>query len=165
MTTVRLADSPKQLDDVEPLWNALQEHHSEIVPSLGGVAPGREPADAWRRRRAMYESWLEQRGTFLLIAEKCGHPVGYAFVTIRPGYAAWETDERLAELATLSVLPEHRRKGIGAALLHAVWAHLASLGVSDLVITAALANHDVHRFYENHGFSPGFVVYYGRRPS
>ncbi len=158
---LRLGASPQQLDAVESLWNALQRHHSEIAPSLGG-APKRELPEAWRRRKAKYESWLQDPDTFFLVAED-GKPVGYAFITIGPGYASWATGERLAELETLSVLPEYRGHGIGAALMEAVWARLAELGVEDMAITTAVTNLDSHRFYERHGFTQGFVVYYARR--
>lgn len=159
---LRFANSPQQLDALEPLWNALQEHHGEITPNLGGAAPKRELADAWPRRRAKYERWLEDPETFFLLAENRGHPVGYAFVTIGPGYASWGTGDRIAELETLSVLPEHRGSGIGSILVDAVWAQLEQLDVEDLAITTAAANTGSHRFYERHGFTQGFVVYYGR---
>lgn len=71
----------------------------------------------------------------------------------------------LAELETLSVLPEHRSEGVGAALLGAVWSRLAEIGVEDLAITAAKSNVDSHRFYERQGFTQGFVVFYGKIPS
>ena len=158
----RYRDEAGQLDVLEPLWNALQEHHSTIMPSLGG-SPPRELPDSWRRRRVKYERWLQDPGTFFVIAESGERPVGYAFVTVGSGYAAWETGDRLAELETLSVLPEHRCDGVGAALLEAVWERLAQVGVDDLAITAAKGNVDSHRFYERHGFTQGFVVYYGKR--
>lgn len=47
-------------------------------------------------------------------------------------------------------------------LLESVWGRLAEMGVEDLVITTAKTNVDSHRFYERHGFTQGFVVYYGR---
>lgn len=100
--TVRFAGEIDQLATVEPLWNALQEHHSKLTPNL-------------------------------------------------------------AELETLSVLPEHRGGGVGTALLESVWERLAEIGVEDLAITAAKTNADSHRFYERHGFTQGFVIYYGRR--
>ncbi len=160
---MRYADETAQLDALEPLWNALQEHHSSLVPNLGGSAPKREPADAWRRRRAKYERWLEDSGTFFVLAEDGDRPIGYAFVTVGSGYAAWQAGERLAELETLSVLPEHRGAGVGAALLEAVWQRLAEIGIDDLAVTAAKANVDSHRFYERHGFTQSFVVYYDKR--
>lgn len=160
---LRYVDEADQLHAIEPLWNALQEHHSSLIPSLGGSAPKRELADSWRRRRAKYERWLEDPETFFVVAEEGDRPIGYAFVTIGSGYAAWQTGERLAELQTLSVLPEQRGVGVGAALLEAVWERLAEMGIEDLAITAAKTNVDSHRFYERHGFTQGFVVYYGKR--
>lgn len=161
--TLRFADSLAELDAVEPLWNALQEHHSRITPELGPHTPKRELADAWRLRRSKYERWLADPETFFVIAEDAGGPVGYAFVTIGPGYASWGTGERLAELETLSVLPDRRSTGVGAALIEAVWNRLEEKGVDDMAITTTKTNEDAHRFYERQGFRQGFVVYYGKR--
>lgn len=74
----------------------------------------------------------------------------------------WATG-RLAELETLSVLPEHRGSRIGSQLLNAVWSKLAERGIDEMAITTALTNVDSQRFYERHGFQQGFVIYFGRR--
>ena len=78
------------------------------------------------------------------------------------GYAGWRTG-RLAELQTLSVLPQHRGEDIGGRLLDGVWSKLEERGVDEMAITTALANVDSHRFYERHGFQPAFLLYYGKR--
>lgn len=161
--TLRFANSHDELDRVEPLWDALQEHHARIAPSLAGVAPKRSLTDAWRHRRAKYERWLQDPDTFFVIAERAEQPLGYAFVTIGPSYASWDAGERLAELESLSVLPAHRSQGVGEALLEAAWSRLAELGVEDLAITTGVANVDSHRFYERHGFEQSFVVYYAKQ--
>lgn len=161
--TLRIADTPEELDAVEPLWNALQAHHSRITPKLGSAAAKREPEEAWRMRRSKYERWLRDPATFFAIAEDAGTPIGYAFVTIGPGYASWGTGERLAELETLSVAPDRRGGGVGAALIEAVWDRLERAGVDDMAITTTQTNVDARRFYERHGFEPSFVVFYGRR--
>ena len=161
---LRYAETAAELVAVEPLWNALQAHHAEISPDLCNTIPSRETADAWRIRRAKYERWLRDPDTFFVVAEAAGEAVGYAFVTVGPGYASWRTGERLAELETLSVLPERRGDGIGAALIEAAWKRLAELGVEDLQITTTTTNVDSHRFYEREGFQPGFVIYYGKSP-
>jgi ribosomal protein S18 acetylase RimI-like enzyme len=158
--TLRFADQADQLPALEPLWNALQEHHAKLTPNLGGHAPKRELADSWRRRRVKYERWLEDPETFFVVAESGVRPIGYAFVTVGPGYAGWQTGDRLAELETLSVLPKHRGGGVGTMLLETVWGRLAEMDVEDLVITTAKVNVDSHRFYERHGFTQDFVVYY-----
>ncbi len=159
---MRYANSAAELDILEPLWNALHEHHSEVVPALGGQAGPRPLSDAWNHRRAKYELWLNDAESFFVVAEDSRTPVGYAFVTIGPGYSSWTTG-RLAELETLSVLSERRGTGIGSQLLDAVWSKLAERGVDEMVIRTALANVSSHRFYERHGFHQGFVVYYGKR--
>jgi len=164
-TTLRCTASVEDLDAVEPLWNALQEHHQRITPQLDPQTPKRNLADAWRVRRSKYVRWLEDPETFFVIAEDASGPIGYAFVTIGPGHAAWATGERAAELETLSVLPGNRGNGIGAALLEAAWERLAELGIDDMSITATETNLDAHRFYERQGFNQRFVVFHGKRPS
>jgi len=133
-----------------------------VVPSLGGGTPPRGLADAWERRRAKYQGWLEDPGTFFVVAERKGAVVGYAFVTVAQGFAAWATGP-IANLETLSVVSGHRRSGLGAELLDAVWSRLAERGVREMAITAAIGNVDSRRFYERHGFKQAFVVYYGIR--
>jgi ribosomal protein S18 acetylase RimI-like enzyme len=159
---LRYSNDVGRLAELEPLWNSLQEHHGSLNPRLGGSAPKRELADSWRRRRAKYERWLEDPETFFVVAEDGSGPIGYAFATVGPGYAGWDTGDRLAELETLSVLPGNRSSGVGAALLDAVRSRLADLDVDNLVITTAKTNVDSHRFYERHGFTQEFIVYYGK---
>jgi len=162
--SLRYAKTSEELAALEPAWNALQAHHSEITPDLGPLTPKRDLADAWRIRRSKYERWLGDPDTFFVIAEADGEPVGYAFVTIGPPYAGWATGNRLAELESLSVLADHRGEGIGAALLDAVWKRLAELGVDDMAITTTATNVDAQRFYELRGFSQRFAVYHGKSP-
>ena len=158
----RYTSNTEDLDALEPLWNALQEHHSEVLPALGGQTRPRSLADSWSRRRAKYEGWLDDAESFFVVAEEGDKAVGYAFVTVGPGYAGWATG-RLATLETLSVLPEHRRARIGTQLMDAVWSRLAERDIDEMAITTAFTNVGSRRFYERHGFQQGFVVYYGRR--
>lgn len=159
--TLRFTSSADELPRLEPIWNALQAHHSEITPDLGGVS-NRDLADAWRKRRAKYEGWLEEPDTFFVVAEGPDGPVGYAFVTVGPGYASWQTGERLAELQTLSVLPGLRGEGVGTVLLEAVLDRLAQMDLPDLAVASTRTNVDAHRFYERHGFTQHFVIHYRR---
>jgi ribosomal protein S18 acetylase RimI-like enzyme len=162
--SLRFGKTVEELAALEPVWNALQTHHSEITPDLGSATPKRELPDAWRIRRSKYERWLGDPDTFFVVAEAGGEPVGYAFVTIGLPYAGWATDERLAELETLSVLAERRGKGVGAALIDAVWKRLAELSVDDMQITTTMTNVEAQRFYERQGFSRRFAIYYGKSP-
>jgi ribosomal protein S18 acetylase RimI-like enzyme len=162
--SLRYANTVEELAILEPIWNALQAHHSEITPDLGSRTPKRAMPDAWRIRRSKYERWLRDPDTFFVVAEADGESVGYAFVTIGLPYASWATGDRLAELETLSVLAERRGDGVGAALLDAVWKRLAELGVDDMQITTTVTNVDAQRFYERQGFHRRFAVYYGKSP-
>jgi RimJ/RimL family protein N-acetyltransferase len=162
--SLRRSSDPAELDQLGPLWNALQEHHAEVTPELGPRTPERTLAEAQRIRLAKYERWLDDPDTFFIVAAVDGEPAGYAFVTVGMPYASWDVGERLASLESLSVLPTHRSAGIGAALLDAVWNHLDELGVTDMQIVTTSTNVGAKRFYERHGFSHRLDVYYGKRP-
>lgn len=162
--SLRYEDSAERLETLEPLWNALQEHHVRVTPQIGPRTPGRDDlAESWRIRRGKYARWIEDPESFFVVAEDESGPLGYAFVTIGPPYASWATGERIAELETLSVLAERRGEGIGEQLIEAAWTRLAERGVEDMAITTTKTNVDAHRFYERQGFSEAFVVYHGRR--
>lgn len=157
--TIRLLPV-EELDELAPLWGALQDHYASITPLLGH-ALARDPAASWRNRREKYARWLTDPNAFVLIAEDAGGPIGYAFVTVGPGYASWCTGDKMGTLQSLSVLPELRGSGIGSELLDAVEAELRSRGVGDFEITTATTNADAQRLYERRGYTRGFVVYVG----
>lgn len=143
-----------ELELVEPLWNALREHHASVAPDLG--AP-RERGASWERRRAQYERWLAEPDSFVLLAERDGAPVGYAMVHLHDGSSTWPTAERAGELETLSVLPDERGRGTGAALLEEVRERLRALGADELSVFVIARNAGAIRFYERHAFGPDGV--------
>jgi ribosomal protein S18 acetylase RimI-like enzyme len=138
-----------ELDLIEPLWNALREHHSSVTPTLGRPRPRKE---SWRRRRSEYVAWLTSEDAFVLLAEREGEGVGYAMVHIRGGSPTWPLSERAGEIETLSVLPGERGLGTGSALLEAIRQKLAAQGITELSLHVIHTNHDAMRFYERHGF-------------
>jgi RimJ/RimL family protein N-acetyltransferase len=161
---LRRSSDPAGLDQLEPLWNALQAHHVEVTPDLGPRTPARTHEEAQRIRLAKYERWLGDPDSFFIVAAVDGEPAGYAFVTVGMPYASWDAGARLATLESLSILPAHRGAGIGTALIDAVWERLAQLGVADMQIVTTSTNAGAKRFYERHGFSHRLDVYYGKRP-
>ncbi len=142
--------SVDELDRIEPLWNALREHHASVTPELG---PPRSRAQSWPRRRGQYERWLANPDAFVLLAERDGQAIGYAMVNVREGSPTWPISERAGEIETLSVLATERGQGTGTALLEAVREELGTLGVKELSLHALAANAEAIRFYERHGFS------------
>jgi ribosomal protein S18 acetylase RimI-like enzyme len=138
------------LDRVEPLWNALREHHANVAPDLGTPRPREE---SWRRRRAQYQAWLSEPGSFVLVAERGEELFGYAMVHQRSGSSTWPLGERAGEIETLSVLPAERGQGIGTALLTAVREELRAVGITELSLHVLPRNLTAIGFYERHGFS------------
>lgn len=148
--SIRPLDVAK-IELVEPLWNALREHHIAVAPTLDSP---RSREESWARRRAQYETWMADPGSFILVAEQAHSPVGYAMVRLRSASPTWSSSDQAGEIETLSVLPEMRGRGIGTALLEEVRERLKPLGLCELSLHALAGNDDATRFYERHGFSP-----------
>lgn len=147
---------------LEPLWLALHAHHQSVAPEFTYF----DDARSWELRSACYREWLAEDGSFVLLAEaNGGQPVGYALVRIKEGPDdTWVTGARIAELESISVLPERRGEGIGTLLLDAVDAELDALGIGDLFIGALAANTSALRLYEKRGLRP-MLVYMARLKS
>jgi ribosomal protein S18 acetylase RimI-like enzyme len=154
----------ERIEDLEPLWASLNEHHVAIAPELEELGPIRTREDSWRVRRGLYEGWLAEPDAFVLIARDGGRPVGYALVAFRAAEEAWATGERIGVLETLAVLPEHRGAGLGTSLMDAVFARLRELGVTEIEVSTLTANTDSQRFYERFGLRRFTVTYLGRIP-
>ncbi|MET7536706.1 GNAT family N-acetyltransferase [Streptomyces sp. NPDC005349] len=146
------------IDRLAPLWLALHAHHQSVQPGFTYFPDG----SSWELRRECYRRWILDEGSFVLLAERDGQPVGYAFVQIEEGPDdTWVTGDRIAELQTLSVLPVERGHGIGTLLLDLVDAELDRMGVADLIIGTLAANTGAQRLYERRGLRP-VLVYYAR---
>jgi ribosomal protein S18 acetylase RimI-like enzyme len=144
------------LEDLQPLWRVLYEHHMALTPHLGDRV--RPYEQAWKEHERLMEEWLAaEPNSFVLAAQRADLYVGYAFVRVRPGAlfaVSWSASDPLAELAILVVLPEARGKGVGSALLDAVEAKLRELQVDDMVIDVITTNTDAMRLYERRGALP-----------
>jgi len=149
------AAGAERVDELEPLWRALHRHHREVA-----AQPVVADDDAsWARRRAWYLEMLAGVDDAVLIAERDGRPVGYAFLHIHEGPDdTWPVDGRWAEVVSLSVLPEERGGGIGTALLDAVDTELAARGIRDLQVAVMAGNADGLRLYQRRGLEPAEVV-------
>ncbi|HEX3692857.1 MAG TPA: GNAT family N-acetyltransferase [Solirubrobacteraceae bacterium] len=147
---------PERLDELQPIWRTLYEHHLALTPYMRERA--RTPQEAWAARRRVEAEWLAQEPqSFVLTAARDREHVGYAFVRVRPGAqfaTSWRASDPLAELSILAVLPDERGNGVGSALLDAVEARLVELGVQDMTISVVTTNVDAMRLYERRGAVP-----------
>jgi ribosomal protein S18 acetylase RimI-like enzyme len=140
----------ERIADFEPLYGSLRAHHDEISPSLAG-APVRGAANSWENRRANYERWLAEPDAFALLAERGGVLLGYAVVTVEPGWDSWDVGERMGEVHDIAVLPEARGSGLGKELLARVRAELTAVGCRYYRLMVLGGNDAAVRFYEREG--------------
>ena len=151
----------ERIPDLQPLWQSLSRHHAAVAPELAMLGEVRSEADSWAARRELYEDWLGDPDAFVLIAESQGEPVGYAVVQLRGPEETWATGDRVAVLETLAVLPEHRGRGIGSALVERMHEELRRLGASHFMVSVIASNADAVRFYERLGLTRFLVTYTG----
>ncbi len=151
---------PADIDELEPLWNALMARHAEVWSLL----PMREPHLSWTLRRGQYEGWLADEGSFVLVARRGGVPVGYLLVDVDEGDETYATGDRVARIETLVVATGERDAGVGGLLFDAAMTELERLGVDDLFVGYMDGNEAARRFYERRGFTPFVHHLYARRP-
>jgi ribosomal protein S18 acetylase RimI-like enzyme len=143
----------ERIEEMEPLYLALHEHHTAIRPELRGGA-AREAAESWQRRRGRYRDWLARPGAFALLARsEDGAAVGFAVVTVEDGYDSWQCGERIGEVHDIALLPAARGGGLGGELLARVAAELAADGVEYYRLLVLEGNDDAVRFYERAGLT------------
>jgi GNAT superfamily N-acetyltransferase len=145
-----------RLDDIESLWESMHEYHAGVGEARA-VVPFRRAEDSWQRRRDEFDRWMRAGDAWLLIAEREGSPVGFAFFRICDSDWSFETNERMGELEALSVEPELRRWGIGSLLMEEVERRLAAAGVAFIGLAVIAGNEDALRFYRRWGMVPSHV--------
>ena len=152
----------ERIDDLQPLWESLHDHHATVAPHLEQLGPVRTPDQSWAVRRELYEEWLSEPDAFVLLVEVNREPIGYALVHLRGPEETWTTGDRIGVLETLAVLPDERGRGVGTALFERIYAELRTLGVKELQVAVISKNAEALRFYERHGLLPFTVSYMGR---
>ena len=165
--TITLAGEDR-LDEVEPSWLAMRDHHVPI--DVRGVPP-RPGSEGWGRRRTQYARWLREGNGFLVLADVViPHPaerkaVGFAMVSIDGEPPTMWDVAPPAVLQTLSVLPEWRGRGIGTRLMEAVHAELHRRGVAHMVISVLAANDGAMSFYRRLGYRTASFQLWGDVPT
>jgi ribosomal protein S18 acetylase RimI-like enzyme len=77
-------------------------------------------------------------------------PAGFALFRLRPSLWAKASDAYLEELY---VIPEHRRQGIGRALLEASIETARVAGANHFELTTGETDKEARALYESHGFT------------
>ena len=147
------------MDALEPLWLAEREHQGSVTPHWGELRPAGE---GWARRSADYRAILDEGGS-LLLAREGGDLAGF-LICEQEEWASptWTWPPSFLAVVDVVVLPEHRRRGVGSALMEAAEAEARTRGVAALDLMVAAPNEDARRFYEHSGFRADLVTY--RKP-
>ena len=154
-----------RIDELEPLFTAMHEHHRDGGPRAAEVRAFRSAGEAWERRREHYRDLLSSGRGHMLLAEEGGRAIGYAMVAEVGGQATLQTGARMAELESLAVLPGERGAGVGSALMTAVHELVRSLGIDEVMLYVMDGNESAMRFYERYGMRPYLHVLVGTVPS
>ena len=158
MPSISRGDASR-IDDLEPLFLALREHHGSVTPHWGALRPAE---DAWGRRRKNYVDILDEGGALFLAIEG-DDLVGFLICEQEEGGSpTWEWPQSFLAIVDFVVVPGHRGSGVGEALMREAEAEARKRGVAALDLMSAAPNHDARRFYERFGFREDLVLY--RKP-
>jgi ribosomal protein S18 acetylase RimI-like enzyme len=146
-----------KVDELRELWLFLHRHHR----ATANLQPLVDDDESWRRRRSLYIQRLDDDTAFLVVASHRDKTVGYAMVFMEAGPDdTWPLADTYAELYSLSVVPDSRRKGVGTRLLDFVDQELRRRDIHDLRVSVMVGNGEAQRLYERRGFVPAEVVLY-----
>jgi ribosomal protein S18 acetylase RimI-like enzyme len=121
----------------------LRELWEEFETELGGEPYLHETWDeAWEDLSVTIDDGVA------LIAEEDGHPIGFVFCVLG------DRGRKTAHVSDIYVRPEHRRRGIGQALLAELIEPAREAGLGHVSLEVLMHNVDARRLYDRLGFVP-----------
>ena len=135
--------STDDIDAVVDLWVELARGQQAYGSHLAGPA----------NRPTVRETVVQRVVTNdLLVARREGDICGFVMVTMERGRYEQTVTRGIVE--NLYVRPEHRRKGVGSALLEAGERRLVDAGATVISLEAMADNDAAREFYAAHGYTP-----------
>jgi len=127
--------APSDLEACRHLYAMLTRHHGEIYedPSMGGEDAG-QAFDQHLDRAGAERTWVADAG---------GEVIGFTSLLV---------NEQEAEVEPIVILPEHRGKTIGQALLQQAIAEARRLGVPLVCAKPVARNIEALAFFRRAGF-------------
>lgn len=139
----RRTDAPK----LGQLGTLLVREHYEFDPKR--FLP--VTAQTEERYGAFLASQLDEPDVFVLVAERGGQVLGYAYAGVE-GYDYMSLRGPAGVLNDIVVDPPERGRGIGRMLLEATIQELKSRGAPRIVLSTAEQNEAAQRLFERAGF-------------
>jgi ribosomal protein S18 acetylase RimI-like enzyme len=124
----------------------VKEHHD--FDGARFIAPTMDTPEMYGTFLA---SQLDEPQVVILVAEHDGRVIGYAYGAVE-GYDYMALRGPAAVLHDLIVDPEHRRRGVGEALLNAILTALTNERAARIVLSTAHRNTAAQHFFKRMGF-------------
>jgi ribosomal protein S18 acetylase RimI-like enzyme len=163
--TISLAGA-ERIDDVEPVYRALYEHH--VAVTTWRPAPERGSDVAWQRRRKRYEETLSGADGILLVAERDERVVGALIGEVEDpadGSDTFAVPTSTAHVHDVAVLAEAQGAGIGRALMERFEQELRARGTKSYGLDVMAGNDVAQRFYATLGLELAQMTMYKVLPS
>lgn len=145
----------RDLTKVKPLWKAMVADYAELSDGLCEV---RAPQEAWEHRHQEYLEWINDAGGVVFLAtdseSETGEVIGYAALHFASSGAAFDLGESFGDIETLAVKPDHRGRGVGAALMAACQRELERREIRYVSLQTLASNERALRLYARAGFKP-----------
>jgi ribosomal protein S18 acetylase RimI-like enzyme len=155
-----------RLDELEPVYRALYEHH--VAVSTWKPAPERGSDVAWQRRRGRWEATLKSPDGVGLVAQRDGRVVGALIGEIEKpaeGSDTYVVPDSTAHVHDVAVLPEAQGAGVGRALMERFEQLLRERGVESYGLEVMAGNDAARDFYEKLGLELAQLTLYKVLPS
>jgi shikimate dehydrogenase len=134
-------------DKICRLHATLQSYHAEALPTFF-----KQPTDEAFPPSSVTEL-LDEPFNLFFLAEVDGIVVGYLYADVRPAEETPMTYPlKRLWIHQIVVASEHRRQGVGAALLAAAKSYAAAQGINTLALSVWAFNQEALRFFEAQGF-------------
>jgi ribosomal-protein-alanine N-acetyltransferase len=123
--------------------NRLSVHPARAsdLPAILAIETASFRSDAYDRN--LFAEFLHKCGGLFLVAMWGTKVAGYAISCINP---------RGAELVSIAVLPDHRKRGVASALMDSTLRRLRRRQVGQLTLMVKVSNTAALSFYERYGF-------------
>ncbi len=134
------------LDEIQPLWERLNQHHAAVSPYFASHFQ----AFRFAERKASLLRKYTGGQLHLDLARVGEQAVGYLVSAV--------TGDHLGEIESIFVSEPYRGRGIAAELMQRGLAWLEAQDIHDKAVAVAVGNERAFSFYARFGFYPRLVV-------